>query len=163
LGFPYWARSVKDIYGHIFAWVDLQKGIIPLVISIITIVASFNIIGTLLIAVLEKSGQIGILAAIGAGKGQIMKIFVGLGIGIGLIGTLLGEGFAFLMLFIQDKFKLLPLPADTYYMTTAPVEMSFFDFIWIGLLSLILCMLAAYIPARVASKSDPITSIRIGN
>ena len=163
LGFPYWARSVKDIYSHIFAWVDLQQGIIPLVISIITIVASFNIIGTLLIAVLEKTSQIGVLSSLGATKKQVKQIFVGLGLGIGVVGVLIGEFLALGLLLIQKKYSIIPLPADTYYMTTAPVQFDIFDFVWVGLLAMLLCMLAAYIPARVAANSDPISSIRLGN
>ncbi len=162
LGFPFWARSVRDIYSHIFAWVQLQQGIIPLVISIITLVASFNIIGTLLIAVLEKTPQIGVLQSIGASKSQIKRIFVGLGLGIGLLGVAIGEVLALLLLLIQKNFNVIPLPADTYYMTTAPVDISMIDFIWIGILALILCMIAAYIPARVAAKADPVSSIRLG-
>jgi len=163
LGFPYWARSVRDIYSHIFAWVELQQGIIPLVISIITIVASFNIIGTLLIAVLEKTSQIGVLSSLGATRRQIRQIFVGLGLGIGVVGVVIGELSALGLLLIQKKYSIIPLPADTYYMTTAPVQFQLFDFVWVGLLAMLLCMLAAYIPARVAANSDPVSSIRLGN
>ena len=73
---------------------------------------------------------------------------------------MLGEAFALLLALLQQRFSIIPLPRDTYYMDTAPIILSGFDFLLVAVVALVLCLLAAYAPARVASRIDPIRTIR---
>jgi lipoprotein-releasing system permease protein len=160
LGFPVMARTIFEVYRSLFAWVNLQRNIIPLVISVIVIVAAFNIVGTLLMVMLEKTRDIGILGSMGASRRQIRRVFIWLGLLVGLVGTLAGSTLALLMALIQQRFGIIPLPAEAYYMRTAPVELSALDFLIVALVAMVLCLLAAYIPARVAARTEPIKAIR---
>jgi lipoprotein-releasing system permease protein len=160
LGFPTMSRTVFEVHRNIFAWVGLQESMIPLVIAIIIIVAAFNIVGTLLMLVLEKTGEIGILQSMGATRRSVRQAFVSLGFLIGALGIVIGEGLAFAAAFIQQQYGLIPLPRETYFMDTAPILLDGFDFVIVAGVALALCLAAAYAPARVASKIDPVRTIR---
>lgn len=160
LGFPAMARTIFDVFRGLFAWVDLQQNIIPVVIAVIVLVAAFNIVGILMMFVLEKTRAVGILASMGASQARIQRLFVGMGFLIGLIGTVLGLLLALVLALVQLRFGVIPLPAEAYFMTTAPIALRWMDFLWVGLLALALCTLAAYIPARIAARLDPVRVIR---
>lgn len=159
-GFPIMARSIYNVYRPLFAWVRLQQNIIPLVLSIITVVAAFNIIGTLLMLMLEKTQAMGVLASMGASAKSLRRLFLWMGLIIGGVGTLLGSVFALVFGLLQKQYGLIPLPAEAYYMETAPVELMPGDFVIVGLIAVLLCLLAAYLPARIASRIEPIRVIR---
>ena len=163
IGFPTLSRTVFEVHRNLFAWVGLQESIIPLIIAIIILVAAFNIVGTLLMLVLEKTGEIGILQSMGASANQLKRAFLWLGILIGGIGVAAGEGIALIFAVLQKQYGIIPLPRDTYYMDTAPVVLSGLDFALVAVIALALCLLAAYTPARVASSVDPIRTIRFAN
>ncbi len=160
LEFPAIARPITDVYRSLFSWVKLQESIIPLIISIIIFVAAINIIGTLLIIILEKTSEMGVLASFGASASLRKRIFVRLGLYVGVVGVVLGELFAFVIAIIQLEFEVIPLPAEAYYMSAAPIEMSLFDFAWVGVLTILLCVASSYIPARYAAKIEPLKAIR---
>jgi lipoprotein-releasing system permease protein len=160
IGFPTLSRTVFEVHRNLFAWVGLQESIIPLIIMIIILVAAFNIVGTLLMLVLEKTGEIGTLRSMGATIGQIRGAFVWLGIWIGAVGIAVGEGIALLLAVAQDRYGIIPLPRETYYMDTAPVVLSVPDFVLVASVAMALCLLAAYVPAKVAAAVDPIKTIR---
>ena len=160
LGFPIMARTIFEVYHGLFAWIRLQESIIPLVISVIVIVAAFNIIGTLLMIILEKTREMGVLESLGSSRKLLRRLFLWLGVLIGLVGTVIGEAAAFVLAVIQQRFEVIPLPAEAYYMDTAPIELNPLDFVLVGIVAMILCALSAYIPARVASRIDPVRAIR---
>lgn len=162
VGFPASARTIYQIqpYSSLFAWVDLQQGIIPLVIGVIVIVAAFNIVGTLLMMILEKTREIGVLQSLGASQKVLKRVFLSLGLLIGAVGTLFGSVLALSLGLIQQQFGIIPLPAEAYYMTTAPIQLNLVDYLIVGCVTLILCGLAAYIPARVAARIEPVRAIR---
>lgn len=159
-GFPIMARSIYDVYSGLFAWVNLQEGIIPIVISVIVIVAAFNIVGTLLMMILEKTREIGVLESMGASRQSLRKLFIWMGLLIGAVGTAIGEALALVFGMIQARYGLIPLPEDAYYMSTAPIELHPLDFVVVGVVAMGLCVLAAYLPARVAARVEPIRAIQ---
>jgi len=160
MGYPFYARTVFQIYRNFFNWIELQKKPIPIILSLIIAVATFNIIGTLLMVVMEKTHEIGVLKAIGANSKSIRKIFIMEGLFIGMVGTLLGNLLAFGLCFSQQYFKYFSLPAGIYYMDTVPIFMQWERFALVSIISLLLCFLSTLIPAYVASKLNPINSIR---
>lgn len=159
-GFPIAARTVYEQYAGLFAWVNLQQSIIPLVIGVIVIVAAFNIIGTLLMLILEKTREIGVLQSIGASGRTLKRLFLVLGLFIGAVGAGIGSAIAFVLAVIQQQFEIIPLPAEAYYMTSAPIELNPLDFAVVIVVTLILCGAAAYVPARVAARIEPVRAIR---
>jgi lipoprotein-releasing system permease protein len=160
MGYPYYARTIFQIYRNFFNWIELQKKPIPLILGLIIAVATFNIIGTLLMVVMEKTNEIGVLRAMGANSRSIRKIFVMEGLFIGIIGTILGNIVAFSLCYMQQEFKVLSLPSGIYYMDSVPIFMRWEQFALVSGISLALCFLSTLIPAFVASKLNPINSIR---
>lgn len=161
LSFPLTARSIYQVYRNLFAWINLQQSIIPLVIGVIVLVAAFNTLGTLLIVILEKTREIGILSSIGVSARRIKRVFLWLGMLIGTVGTAIGEILALVLALIQQRYGVIPVPQEAYYVETAPIALSPWDFLWVGGATLLLCAVAAYIPARVAARLDPVRSIRL--
>jgi lipoprotein-releasing system permease protein len=162
IGFPAAAQTIYQLqpYASLFAWVDLQQGIIPLVIAVIVIVAAFNIVGILLMIILEKTREIGVLQSLGTSQTMLKRLFLAFGLLIGAVGTSLGAGLALGLGLLQQRFELIPLPAEAYYMTTAPIALHPIDYLVVSVLTLLLCGLAAYIPARVAARIEPVRAIR---
>lgn len=160
LGYPYYARTIFQQYRNLFAWVDLQRVPVLVVLTLIIVVATVNIIGTLLMMILEKSREIGTLFALGMKQSMIIKIFLKQGILIGLVGTVLGSIIAYTLCWIELQYRFFPLPSDIYFMTHVPIEISVFNFLIVGITTLVMSFIASWIPSKVATKLDPISLIR---
>ena len=140
----------------------LQQGIVPLVISILVVVAAFNIIGALLMVVLEKAREIGTVLAMGASRAAVRRLFVVFGFLVGVIGSAIGPAVAVAFGLLQMRFALISLPPDAYYLDTAPVELRLLDVAVTVVAAVALCPLAAYVPARAAARIEPLRTIRFG-
>ena len=160
IGYPIYSRTVFQVFRQYFAWVNLQESIIPLIISVIILVGAFNIIGTLLMILLEKTHEVGVLASMGASPKALRRLFLMLGLLIGGVGMVAGEVLALVLALLQKRYEIIPLPEEAYYMKVAPIELNGLDFVLVGAIALVLCLVAAYIPARAASKIEPIRAIR---
>ena len=160
LGYPYFARTTDQMNRNLYTWIELQKKPIPIIIGLIIIVATVNIIGTLLMMVMEKAKEIGILQAMGSGKKQLMNVFLLQGMVIGMAGTILGNILAYGLCWIELRYKFFSLPSGIYYMTHVPIDLSVEVFLLVSLLALLMCFLSALIPSRVAAQQDPIRLIR---
>ena len=161
-GPPVLARPIDDVYSGLFAWVALQQSIVPLVISILVLVAAFNIVGALLMVVIEKSREIGTVLAMGASRRAVRRLFVLLGLSVGVAGATLGALLALGLGALQARFRFISLPADAYFLDSAPIEIRALDVLLTVAAAIALCTLAAYLPARAASRIEPIRSIRFG-
>lgn len=159
LGYPFYPRSLFKLYKGLFTWVELQKAPTPVILGLIILVATFNIIGTLLMMTLEKTHSIGILKSLGASKSDIMKIFIFDGLIIGFIGivsgTMLGLGLSLLEL----KYRFFSLP-EIYYMKNVPIFIIPEYIVLICIITFILVFLATLIPSYLASKFEPVKSLR---
>ncbi len=160
LGYPYRPITIFEQYHNLFSWVELQQSLIPIVLVLIVLVATFNLIGMLLMVVLEKTREVGILKAMGASRGGIARVFLAEGMVIGLVGTALGNGLALALCELQLRYRLLPLPADIYYMDRVPILIAPMNFIVVSLVTLGLCALATLVPSLVAGRIQPVRAIR---
>ncbi len=160
LRYPHAVRSIYQIHRNIFTWIDLQKKPIPIMLGLIIIVAVFNIIGTLLMVVLEKTNSIGVLKSLGAKGNQIISIFVIQGIMLAFAGIILGNVLAALLMGIQLKFDIITLPSSVYFMSKVPILMNVEIFLLVSSVTFLLCIIAAIIPSYVASKIRPVDSLR---
>lgn len=160
--FPYVTESIYQRYRNIFAWIDLQEETIPLVISVMVIVAAFNLIGTVLMMVLERVKDIGILKTIGAKSRAVRQIFLLEGLFVALSGLITGIVISLLFYWLQITYQIIPLSEENYYMSYAPVEPHLLDFIIVGVVTLLLCALASWLPARIAAKTDPVKVLTFG-
>ncbi|MBS1911463.1 MAG: ABC transporter permease [Bacteroidetes bacterium] len=160
MGFPHYPRTVFDIYQSIFAWLDLQRAPIPIVLGLIIIVAVFNIASTLLMVVLEKTESIGVLSTLGARPGGIMRIFIGQGVLIGAVGTALGVVLSLGFTLVQMYLKPLHLDPLIYFIDAVPVALKPWHYALVVSLSLSLCVLFTVIPALIASMVRPVKALR---
>jgi lipoprotein-releasing system permease protein len=160
MGYPYYARTMFQSYRNLFTWIDLQKKPVPIILGLIIIVATVNIIGTLLMIILERSREIGILRTIGATKKRIQQIFLIQGMFIGIIGTILGNLAALGICWLEMKYHFFSLPSGIYYMANVPIELNIINFAIVSSIALVMCYVSSLLPARVASKLDPIITLR---
>lgn len=159
VGYPYFPKSLFKLYKPLFTWVELQKAPTPIVLGLIIIVATFNIVGTLLMLVLEKTRSIGILKSLGASRTGILKIFLFDGLLIGVIGIILGNIIGLGICILESKYKFFSLP-EIYYMKSVPILIQPENIILISVITIVLAFIATMIPSYVASRIDPIKSIR---
>jgi lipoprotein-releasing system permease protein len=160
LRYPYYVRSIFEQHQNIFTWIELQKKPIPIVLGLIILVAVFNIVGTVLMNILERTTQIGILKSMGATRKQILKIFLIQGVYLGVIGIAIGTFFAFLLSTLQLNFRIIELPESVYFLNSAPIEISLVNYLAVSLIALLLTTLSSIIPSIIASKIEPIKAIR---
>lgn len=153
------ARNVYQIYKGLFTWVELQKEPIPIVLGLIIIVAAINIIGFLLMLVLEKTETIGILKSLGAKNTDITFIFFFQGMLISLAGIISGNILGYGLCFLQLKYNLVKIP-EIYYMSAVPLDIDINTGIVITVIAVLLSILVTVIPSYMASRLNPITSLR---
>jgi lipoprotein-releasing system permease protein len=163
LGYPTYARTTYEMNRNLFTWIELQKKPIPIIIGLIIIVATANIIGTLLMMVMEKGKDIGILRALGTEKKKLMGIFLTQGMFIGVVGVVLGNIIAFLLCWIELHYHVISLPSEIYFMTHVPIDLDPVNFLLVSVLTLAMCLVSSTLPSRLASSRDPISMIRFGS
>lgn len=159
-GYPFKSIDWQAQNKSLFQWMKLEKLIIFIVISLIMLVASFNIISSLIRIIIEKRREIGILVSMGTSSGKILKIFMLYGTIIGLVGSTAGTGLGAIMCYIQYRWHLIPLPGDIYFINTLPVLLRTTDMLAVYSVANVICFLAAMYPAWRASKTPPAESIR---
>jgi len=160
LGYPYHAVTWFQLNKNLFSWMQLEKWGMFVVLSLIIMVAAFNIVSTLIMIVLEKTKEVGILKSMGATSRSIRRIFVYEGLIGGVIGTFLGCAIGFVMCWLQQEYQLISLPPDVYLISALPVVMNKLDFLFITTVALLLCYLATVYPALKASRLEPVEAIR---
>ncbi|MCD6117662.1 lipoprotein-releasing ABC transporter permease subunit [bacterium] len=160
LGFPYYPQTWYEMRKTLFSWMQLEKYAAFLILCLIILVAAFNIISTLIMVVMEKTREIGILKSMGSSSKSITRIFLYQGLIVGMIGTLTGSIIGYGLCWIQQKYELFHLPGDVYIISVLPVKMQFTDFISIASAAVLICLAAALYPARRASQLAPVDAIR---
>jgi len=160
LSYPFYPLTYYEINQSIFAWIELQKQPIPIVLAIISLVASFNIITMLIITVVEKSHSIGILRTLGLSSRKIILIFVAIALRIAFFGSIIGLFLSLTFVFLQNKFSLITLDSKIYFLDKLPIEMEFIYIFGVLGLTLIFSFLASLIPAIIAVRVSPIKAIR---
>ncbi|HYQ47745.1 MAG TPA: lipoprotein-releasing ABC transporter permease subunit [Thermodesulfovibrionales bacterium] len=160
LGFRYMVLDWMQMNKNLFSALKLEKFAMFVILVLIVLVASFNIISNLIMNVIEKSREIAILKAIGATNNSIMAIFMLQGLFIGFIGTAIGIIGGYALGFILNRYQIIRLPADVYYLSHLPVKMSAFDFVTVSLSAIIISFLATLYPAWQAAKLNPVEPLR---
>lgn len=160
LGYPFWTLTFYELHSSIFAWIELQKEPIPLVLGLISIVAVLNIITTLLITVVEKTHSIGILRTLGMKQSQVIAIFVNQGLKLGVTAILSGAALALTFSYLQVNFKLIRLKGEIYFLDSLPIDISLVNYLIVMTLTFVLVLLSTIIPAYIASKLSPSNALR---
>jgi len=159
-GPPYFSTSWIEKNITLFKWMKLEKWAAFIVLSLIVLVAAFNIVSTLIMLVMDKTREVGILKSMGATNKSIERIFVYQGAFVGICGTILGSVLGTLLCVIQDHYRIISFPPDIYFISALPVELLARDVVSITLVALLLCWISSYYPARKAAKLTPVDAIR---
>jgi lipoprotein-releasing system permease protein len=160
IGFPYYTRNWIEMNKNFFSALKLEKIGMSLILIVIIIVASFNIIGTLTMIVMEKSREIAILKSMGASGGSIMKIFMFAGLVIGVVGTIIGSVIGYSAVSIITKSNLISLPRDVYQVSNLPLSITTLDVLFISLTALGISFMATLYPSWQAARQDPVEVLR---
>lgn len=163
-------RKIIDYKFNVSTWIEknkilfsaiaLEKKAMAIILSLIIIVASFNILSTLMISVYRKVKEIGILKAIGLTSSEIKRVFLYQGVYLGIKGSIYGMAFGFFIAYLLRKYNFINLPEFVYDISKLPIEISFFDVLWIFLLVISVSIIASIYPAQRASKLNPAEAIR---
>ncbi|MCB0282483.1 MAG: FtsX-like permease family protein [Calditrichae bacterium] len=160
LGYPYTSQTWFERHKSLFSWMEIEKWLAFIILSLIIMVAAFNIVSSLVMVVMDKTREIGILKSMGATSKSIMRIFMFEGMLVGVIGTALGCAIGYVVAFLQIQFDLIPLPSDVYLINSFPVELQWIDFVSIASMSIFLSFVSSVYPAYKASKLVPVEAIR---
>jgi putative ABC transport system permease protein len=145
---------------NFFAALELEKASLFIVLMLIILIAAINIISSLLMTVMNRRSEIALLLSLGATSTEIKKIFLYLGVIIGVGGILAGTLLGMSGLWILSTFDIVSLPKNVYPTTTLPLDLSLKDFILIVVGAFGIVVASAYYPAKKASEVDILTVLR---
>lgn len=160
LPYPFYVRSVFKSYAHIFAWIELQREPIPIVLGLIALVAVFNIVSALLTLALDKTNAVGTLKALGASRGAIARLFLYQGAFLGFLGVAGGNLLAYGLAQLQISYGIVSLPADIYFISSAPIALDWRVFAVVSAITFPLCIVTSALPGWIAANIDPIRTLR---
>jgi lipoprotein-releasing system permease protein len=144
---------------NLFSYMKIEKILMFLMLTLIILVAAFNLVGMLTMVIMEKRKEIGILKAMGTPAGGVMSIFMLEGTVIGILGTLGGLMTGYIACVILDRIQL-DLPGDVYFIKTLPVLVQWEDLLAVCASAILICFLATIYPSWEASKLLPVEAIR---
>jgi lipoprotein-releasing system permease protein len=153
LGNTFLVQTRYEQNQSLFSIMNLEKWVIYGILTLIMIIASFNIVGTLMMLVLEKEKDIQLLQSLGASDHFIRRIFLWEGLLLAAAGSAIGLLLAGLLCWIQITFKVIPLQGGSFIIDYYPVQMQWLDFVLVLLTIFIIALLAAWVPAQKAAKT----------
>lgn len=160
IGPPYYARDWMQMNRNLFSALKLEKIVMFIILTLIILVASFNIISNLIMTVIEKAREIAILRAMGATNRGIMSIFIIHGLIIGLVGTVIGIISGYVTCQLLKTYRFISLPPDIYYLSYLPVRINPFDFFIVSVAAILISFLATIYPSYQAARLDPVEPLR---
>ncbi|MDI6785418.1 MAG: lipoprotein-releasing ABC transporter permease subunit [bacterium] len=155
-GLCYWVSTWMESNRNLFSALKLEKTVMSLILALIIFVAVFNITSSLIMTVIDKTKDIGILKTLGSSDKSIMLIFILEGIIIGIIGTTIGTILGIISSSLLSHYQFIKLPSDVYYISYLPVYIQIKDVICIFLTANFLCFIATIYPSLNAAKLDPV-------
>ena len=145
---------------NLFSALKLEKLVMGIILTLIILVAVFNVLSSLIMMVMRKRKDIGIIRTLGVSQRGVMRIFIYQGMIIGAVGTFLGAIIGIAIPLLQKKYHLIKLSGEVYYIDYIPVELKLLDIGLIVVISLLLSFISTIYPARQAAKMDPVDAVR---
>ena len=158
----YWIQSWLSLNRNLFSALKLEKTVMFIILTLVTVVASFMIVSNLLLIITQKVKEIGILRAMGATAGLVRRVFLLQGVLMGVLGNAFGVVIGVALAKILSKTNFIRLPADVYYIDRVPVDIQIGDIAAVVAAATFIITLASLYPAHRAAKLDPLEAIRYG-
>lgn len=160
-GIHFWAKDWLGMHSNLFTALKTEKLIMFIILACMIVVAAFNIVSTLIMVVMEKQKEIGILKSLGAASSNILKIFVWEGLVIGLAGTILGFAGGLGICWAITLHPIhIPGGGSVYYIENLPVSVNPMDLAIVFAISIGISFAATLYPAWMAGRLDPVEAIR---
>jgi lipoprotein-releasing system permease protein len=160
LGGNYYVQSWVERNRALFSALRLEKLAMQLILFLIVLVAAFNIVSMLVMVVSDRTREIGILKAMGMTKNGILRVFVLQGAWIGVVGTAVGTVTGLFLCWLLDRYEIIRIPPDVYFVDHLPVSVQVADIALIVVASVAVAFLATIYPAVQASRLEPVDAIR---
>ncbi len=157
----YGTNNWINMNANLFSYMKIEKILMFLMLTLIILVAAFNLVGMLTMVIMEKRREIGILRSMGASGRGVMSVFMLEGTAIGVLGTVGGLAVGYVAVKILDRIEL-GLPGDVYFIKTLPVLVQWQDLVMVCVSSILICFLATLYPSWEASRMAPVDAIREG-
>jgi lipoprotein-releasing system permease protein len=158
LGFPFYGVSVYELHQPMFAWIELQRVPIPLVLGLFTLVAAFNVLTFLVLLIAEKMPSFAVLQALGMSAGQMRNLLLWQGFGVSLAGALMGCAVALLLCLVQAHFGIIRLQGALYHLDRLPVAFVMWHPALVVAVAVGLSVAVSMIPARLLRRL-PLTAL----
>ena len=149
-----------DLHQSLYSVMKIERWSAYILLSLIILVATFNMLGSLTMGVIEKQRDISVLRAVGMTSKNLTRLFMFEGLLIGILGTIFGIVLGLIVLYLQIHYQIFPLDTSIYIIPAIPVDIQWTDFVTIAMASLGLSFIAAYYPARRADSTLPAEGLR---
>lgn len=159
-GYPFRAKDWGQLNKNLFYAIELEKAVIAIILTVIVIVAAFNVVSTLMMMIHDKTKEIAILKAMGFRASQSFALFCLIGMGIGLTGIAIGVVSGLGLNWVLENSRLLELPVDIYYIGKFPVIVKWAEVGVICLLAIVITFIATLFPAIKVSTRPPLDGLR---
>jgi lipoprotein-releasing system permease protein len=158
---PKWnSLSIREIYGNIFDWLNLQDTTIIIVIIIMVLVAILNLVTCLIILLLERTHMIGLLKSLGSQDKTIQQVFLYHGALITFGGIVLGNFLGLLIYWLQNRYGFITLPEDSYFISKAAVKIGWQQVCWVNLGTFVICFIVLLLPSFfIIRRLSPVKAI----
>jgi lipoprotein-releasing system permease protein len=153
------SRTITEIYGNIFDWLNLQDTTVAIVLIIMIIVAVLNLVTCLIILLLERTRMVGILKALGSRNSSIQKIFLYYGAIITVSGIIMGNFFGLLICWLQQRYGFITLPEDAYFISKAVVKIEWWHVALVNAGTFLVCLIILMIPTIIIRNIQPVKAI----
>ena len=159
-GYPFRAKDWGQQHKNLFYAIQLEKAVIAVILTVIVIVAAFNVVSTLMMMIHDKTKELAILKAMGLRPAQGFALFCYTGMGIGAVGVAAGVAVGMVLNKILERTKIINLPADIYYIDYLPVIVRWNEIALVGLVALLITFAATIYPSWRAVKRSPLDGLR---
>jgi lipoprotein-releasing system permease protein len=160
IGYKLNTQTIKQLYPQIFDWIEIQDLNVIIILILMALVSGITMISTLLILILEHTRDIGLLKALGASNAGIRRIFIYTSVNITFFGLLWGNAAALILIFLQKTYGFIPLPADSYFVSSVPVFIDIPAIVLINFTTILVCTLMMLLPSLVIRYISPVKAIR---
>lgn len=160
LPYDHFVQTIKELQPQLFDWLELQNVNVQVIITLMLLVAGFNMVSALIIIIIERVNMIGLLKTLGMNNADVQRIFLAQGLFLTGIGLLLGNALGVGACLLQMHFGWITLPEESYYMKVVPINLELWHLLALNAGSLLVCFLMLLGPSFMVARVSPLKAVR---